>query len=101
MKGDFVVAKKNNKSNISSESATASSELPKRAKRTSAEKIAELETKIAKAKESIEGYEAKIENLRNPKPRVSKKSKMKSVMELASKAGLTPEEIAEKLGIEL
>lgn len=95
------MSKKNNKSNIPSENAPTSSESPKRAKRTSAEKIAEIETKIAKAKESIEGYEAKIENLRNPKPRVSKKSKMKSVMELASKAGLTPEEIAEKLGIEL
>lgn len=58
------------------------------------ERIAIIDAKIAKKKEEIEVLEAQKQKLLHPVT-------MKSVMESAKKAGLTPEEIAEKLGIEV
>ena len=50
--------------------------------------------KIAKKREEIAALETQKHKLQNPVT-------MKSVMDKAKKAGLTPEEIAKKLGIEV
>lgn len=63
-------------------------------RRTVEERIALIDAKIAKKKEEIAALEAQKHKLQNPVT-------MKSVMDKAKKAGLTPEEIAEKLGIEV
>lgn len=72
-----------------------------RVSRSKEERIAELEKKIAAHKANIVACESKIEAIRNPKTRVSQAGAMKSVMDQAKAIGLTPEQIAEKLGITL
>ena len=61
-------------------------EKAKRSRRTVEDKIAEIDTKIA-------ALEAKKQELLRP-------AKMKKIIEEAS-ANMTPEEIAERLGVEL
>ena len=58
------------------------------------ERIALIEGKIAKKKEEKEALEAQKQKLLHP-------IKTKSVMAKAKEAGLSPEEIAEKLGLEV
>ena len=58
------------------------------------ERIALIDAKIAKNREEIAALETQKHKLQNPVT-------MKSVMDKAKKAGLTPEEIAKKLGIEV
>ena len=64
------------------------------AARTAEERIALIDAKIAKKKEEIKVLEAQKQKLLHP---VTKRS----VMEKAKAAGLTAEQIAEKLGLEM
>lgn len=58
------------------------------------ERIALIDDKIAKRKTEIEALEAQKQKLLHP-------VNMKTVMAKAKEAGLSPEEIAEKLGLEV
>lgn len=58
------------------------------------ERVALLDQKIAKKQAEINALEAQKRKLLHP-------VNMKTVMAKAKEAGLTPEEIAEKLGIEV
>ena len=63
-------------------------------RKTTEERIALIDQKIEKKKGEIEVLEAQKARLLHP-------VNMKTVMAKAKKAGLTPEQIAEKLGIEV
>lgn len=63
-------------------------------KKTKEERIALLDEKIAKKKAEIDGLEAQKQKLIHP---VS----MRAVLTKAKEKGLTPEEVAEKLGLEV
>ena len=63
-------------------------------RKTVEERIALIDAKIAKKREEIAALETQKHKLQNPVT-------MKSVMDKAKKAGLTPEEIAKKLGLEV
>ena len=63
-------------------------------RKTVEERIALIDAKIAKKREEIAALETQKHKLQNPVT-------MKSVMDKAKKAGLTPEEIAKKLGSEV
>ncbi len=65
-----------------------------RARKTVDERIALLDQKIEKKKAELDALEAQKQKLLHP-------INMKTVMAKAKEAGLTPEEIAEKLGIEV
>lgn len=65
-----------------------------RARKTVDERIALLDQKIEKKKAELDALEAQKQKLLHP-------VNMKTVMAKAKEAGLTPEEIAEKLGIEV
>lgn len=58
------------------------------------ERIAIIDEKIAKKQAEINAFEAQKQKLLHP-------VNMKTVMAKAKEAGLTPEEIAEKLGLEV
>jgi len=58
------------------------------------EKVAVIDQKIAKKQEEINALEAQKQKLLHP-------VNMKTVMAKAKEAGLSPEEIAEKLGLEV
>ena len=58
------------------------------------EKVAVIDQKIAKKQEEINALEAQKQKLLHP-------VNMKTVMATAKEIGLTPEEIAEKLGLEV
>ena len=58
------------------------------------EKVAVIDQKIAKKQEEINAIEAQKQKLLHP-------VNMKTVMAKAKEIGLTPEEIAEKLGLEV
>ena len=64
------------------------------AARTVEERIALIDEKISKKKADIEALEAQKQKLLHPVT-------MKTVMEKAKASGLSPEEIAEKLGLEM
>lgn len=72
-----------------------------RNRRTKEEIIADLEAKIAKHEEQIGDLEAKIEAIKNPKPRITAAEKMKRIVDKAKAAKMSPEEIADKLGISM
>ena len=61
--------------------------------------IAELEGKIAYHQNCIDNLKVKIEEVKNPK--ASPKKQIKAIFAKAEEQGLSPEEIAEKLGITL
>lgn len=102
----------------------------KRTRRTPQQLAAEIDLKIEKLNQSIEeieekrasamrGFDAKVETVKAKiqgleqrkesllapkpprKPRKTKKQKIQDIVKLAQKSGLKPEEIAEKLGVEL
>lgn len=81
-------------------SNTESTEKKLRPRKPVEERIAELQKKIEVKKGEIAKLELKIEDLKNPKPRVTRVS-MKSVFDKAKAAGMTPEEIAKKLKLEI
>ena len=62
--------------------------------KTAEERIAVIDEKIAKKKVEIESLEAQKKKLLHP-------VNMKTVMAKAKEVGLTPEEIAEKLGFKI
>ena len=66
---------------------------------------ASFDEKIAAARERIKGLEEKKPKILAPKPprkpRKTKKEKIQSIMRQAQKAGMKPEDIAERLGITL
>ena len=64
------------------------------AARTVEERIAIIDEKISKKKAEIEALEAQKQKLLHPVT-------MKTVMEKAKASGLSPEEIAQKLGLEM
>lgn len=70
-------------------------------RRPAEERIAEIDKKIAGHKEAIKKLEAKKHTILNPKPRASKVAGLKALISKAKEAGMTNEEIAEKLGISL
>lgn len=63
-------------------------------KKTVDERVAMIDQKIQKKRDEIAALEAQKQRLLHP-------VNMKTVMAKAKEAGLTPEEIAEKLGLEL
>ena len=65
-----------------------------RARRTVDERVTAIDEKIKKKQEEIAELEAQKERLLHP---VS----MRAVLTKAKEAGLTPEEVAEKLGIKV
>lgn len=70
-----------------------------RPRRPIADRIAELQNKIEKKKSEIVNLESKLVQLKNPSPRARRKPSMKSVLDKAKEAGMTPAEIAAKLGL--
>ena len=58
------------------------------------ERVAAIDEKIAKKQAEIDALEARKQKLLHP-------VNLKTVMAAAKEAGLTPEEIAEKLGLEV
>ena len=64
------------------------------APRTSSARIATIEEKIRKKQAEIEALEAQRQKLLHP-------VNMRTVMTKAKEAGLSPSEIAEKLGLEV
>ena len=62
--------------------------------KTAGERITVIDEKIAKKKAEIESLEAQKQKLLHP-------VNMKTVMAKAKEAGLTPEEIAKKLGLDV
>ena len=75
--------------------------MAERKTRTKEERIAEIDKKIEAHKKSISALEAKKEAILNPKPRTRKTKSFNAVIAKAKEAGLTPEQIAEKLGVKL
>ena len=67
--------------------------------RTKEQIIAEFDSKIAYHEKCIESLKAKKEEVLNPP--VTPKQQLKAVLAKAEENGLSPEEIAKKLGIEL
>ena len=65
---------------------------------------ADFDAKAAAVKERIEALEQKKVDILKPKPprkpRKTKKQKIQEIIKLASKSGLKPEEIAERLGVD-
>lgn len=78
-------------------------------KRTTEERIAEVDERIAFCNKKINEYEEKIkmlqqkrEDILNPKPRKRKrKLSFNTVASIAQEKGMTLEEFADKLGIEI
>lgn len=78
-------------------------------KRTTEERLAEVDEKIAFCNKKINEYKEKIkmlqqkkENILNPKPRKRKrKMSFNTVTSIAQENGMTLEEFADKLGIEI
>ena len=64
------------------------------ARKTTDERIALIDEKIAKRKAEIESLESQKNKLLHP-------VNMKTVMAKAKEIGMTPEEIAEKLGLDI
>lgn len=75
--------------------------MAERKTRTKEERIAEIDKKIDAHKKSIVTLEAKKEAILNPKPRTRKAKSVSAIIAKAKEAGLTPEEIAAKLGVEI
>ena len=76
-----------------------SEETKKRVRRSPEEIAAEIDVKIAAHKDAIKKLEQrKAEVLAPKKPRMTKAQKMKVVIDKAKAAGMSPEEIAEKIG---
>ena len=63
-------------------------------RKTTNERIALIDEKIAKKRAEIESLESQKNKLLHP-------VNMKTVMAKAKEAGLTPEEVAEKLGLDI
>jgi len=71
-----------------------------RIRKSAEERIAILDKKISAHKANIEMLEAKKTAILNPAPR-KKKATIKNILAIAKENGLSEEDIAKKLGIEL
>ena len=71
----------------------------RKANRTKEQIIKEFDDKIAYHEKCIESLKAKKEEVLTPK--VSPKQQLKAVLAKAEESGLSPEDIAKKLGISL
>ena len=60
-----------------------------------------IEERIALIDQKIEKKKAEIENLETTKQKLLHPVNMKTVMAAAKEAGLSPEEIADKLGLKI
>lgn len=67
--------------------------------RSKEERVAELDKKIAYHKQCVTTLEAKKESVLNPKSRKRGSRSVNTIISKAKEAGLTNEQIAEKLGI--
>ena len=67
--------------------------------------MAEYDTKIAAAQERIKALESKKQEILAPKPprkpRKTKKQKIQEIVKLAMKSGMSVEEIADQLHVEI
>lgn len=72
----------------------------KRTRRTKEEIVAEIDAKIAYHKERIISLEDKKERVLNPKTR-KKSLTIKKVLDFAKAEGMTAEDLAKKLGLEI
>ena len=63
------------------------------------ERIAEIDKKIAFHEAAIQKLKEQKDRINNPKVRVSEKTKLKDVLAKAKKAGMSADDIAEKLGL--
>lgn len=70
-------------------------------RRSYEERIKEVEDKIAYHKDCISKLEKKKESIINPQSRASKAARFKLMMAKAKEAGMSDEEIAQRLGITL
>lgn len=68
--------------------------------RTKEERAAEIDKKIEFHESKIATLKAKKEEILNPKPKKRKPRSVAAVIAKAKEAGMNPEEIAQKLGIE-
>lgn len=75
--------------------------MAERKTRTKEERLAEIEKKIEGHKRAITTLETRKEAILNPKPRTRKVKSVGAIIAKAKEAGLTPEEIAAKLGVEI
>lgn len=71
-----------------------------RVRRSKEERIAIIDSKIAKNKANIEMLETKKSIILNPAPR-RRKATIKNLIALAKEKGMSEEEIARKLGIKI
>lgn len=69
-------------------------------KRTAEERVAEIDTKIASHKLMVSKLEEKKNAILNPKSK-TKKSTIKNILSQAKANGMSADEIAKKLGIEI
>ena len=73
--------------------------------RKKVEMVSLYDTKISKIRDKIKTIEKKKKSLMEPpkarKPRKTKKEKIQAIMKQAQKVGMQPEEIAQRLGIEM
>lgn len=72
----------------------------KRIRRSKEEIVAEIDAKIAYHKERISSLEEKKERTLNPKTR-KKALTIKKVIDFVKAEGMSPEELARKLGLEI
>ena len=63
--------------------------------------VAEYDAKITAARERIKSLEAKKQEILAPKPRKTKKQKIQEIVKLAMKNGMSVEEIAGQLHVEV
>lgn len=70
-------------------------------RRSVEERVADIDSAIKFHEEKIKALQAKKEKILHPPQRKSKAAGMKALIAKAKEAGLTNEEIAEKLGINL
>jgi hypothetical protein len=71
-----------------------------RSVKTAEQRVAEIDAKIAAHKSNIATLEAKKEAILNPKSR-AKRVTIKTVIDKAKADGMSPEDIAKKLGIKI
>jgi esterase/lipase len=71
-----------------------------RSTKTNEQRVAEIDAKIAAHKSNIATLEAKKEAILNPKAR-AKRVTIKTVIDQAKADGMSPEDIAKKLGIKV
>ena len=71
-----------------------------RTTRSKEERIADIDARIEKHKADIKSLEAKKQAILNPKPR-KQRATAKTVVDIAKKAGMKPEEMIEKLGLKI